>query len=87
LFIDILQSLKVKRCNTYFSTCYKLVNLAIRETRRRIEKNSKKKNISLVRHYQAINSIEIHRRNRGNLNYVLNYFKGYIQWLKLVKKL
>ncbi len=43
LFIDILQSLKVKRCNTYFSTCYKLVNLAIRETRRRIEKNSKKK--------------------------------------------
>ena len=85
LFMDIIQNLKVKKHNEYYDTFVEMIDKAIVESKKRIKKISKIKNFSATRHYQAINSSEIQKRNLTSLKYILDYFRGYLKWLRAVK--
>jgi hypothetical protein len=87
LFIEIIQKIKIKKNDQYYLSFVDMIKKAIFETNKRIKNNLKTKKIVNTRHYQAINSSELQKRNLISLKYILDYFKGYLKWLIAVKKI
>ena len=50
------------------------------------ENNKKMKKNTTVRHYQNITGQKASERNIESLKYIIEYFKEYNVWLRLIKK-
>ena len=85
--MDIIQKIKIKKHNQYYYSFVDMIKKSIFETNKRIRNNLKVKKTVNTRHYQAINSSELQKRNLISLKYILDYFKGYLKWLIAVKKI
>ncbi len=88
LFVEILKKVKLSKKNSRYKNFVKLCTDSIKIAKYMIknEINKKMKKNITERHYQNITGRKASERNIESLKYIIEYFKEYNVWLRLIKK-